>query len=145
MLNAAIGNADEIVERAGKLYDKFVGFIADLESVGDRLTQGQTSYREAMDKLAKRKRNLVRQAERVKELGAKTGKTIPQEFLDSEETQAVPNSPTGVETYPAEMVALKKMKLIRGIPLRYSYLGRQRTSPDRPDKVSRSNRLQNRF
>ena len=79
--------------------------LANLESVGDRLTQAQTSYREAMDKLAKGKGNLVRQAERVKELGAKTGKTIPQELLDSEETQEVPNSRTGVETYPAEMVA----------------------------------------
>jgi DNA recombination protein RmuC len=67
-------NAEEIAERAGKLYDTFVGFITDLESVGDRLTQAQTSYREAMDKLAKGKGNLVRQAERVKELGAKTGK-----------------------------------------------------------------------
>ena len=86
-------NAEEIAERAGKLYDKFVGFIDDLESLGDRLTQAQTSYREAMDKLAKGKGNLVRQAERVKELGAKTGKTIPQELLDSEE---VPNSPSAL-------------------------------------------------
>jgi DNA recombination protein RmuC len=98
-------NAEEIAERAGKLYDKFVGFIDDLESLGDRLTQAQTSYREAMDKLAKGKGNLVRQAERVKELGAKTGKTIPQVLLVSVETQAVPIPPAGVETYTTEMVA----------------------------------------
>jgi DNA recombination protein RmuC len=98
-------NAEEIAERAGKLYDKFVGFITDLESVGDRLTQAQTSYREAMDKLAKGKGNIVRQVERVKELGAKTGKTIPQGLLDLQETQAVPSPPTDVETYTAEMAA----------------------------------------
>jgi hypothetical protein len=66
-------NAEEIAERAAKLPDKSVGFIAELGPVGDRLTQAQTGYREAIDKLAKSKGNLVRQVECVKELGAKRG------------------------------------------------------------------------
>jgi DNA recombination protein RmuC len=82
-------NAEEIAERAGKLYDKFVGFIADLEEIGGRLIQAQTSYNEAMDKLAKGKGNLVRQAEMVRELGAKTGKNIAPELLEGDELEPV--------------------------------------------------------
>jgi DNA recombination protein RmuC len=90
-------NADAIAERAGKLYDKFVGFLDDMKSVGERLNQAQASYAGAMDKLSDGKGNLVRQVELLKIMGAKTGKSIPPEHLDSDETEAVVTSPTGVE------------------------------------------------
>jgi DNA recombination protein RmuC len=80
-------NAEEIAERAGKLYDKFVGFVADLDELGSRLSQAQTSYAEAMDKLSKGKGNLVRQVEMVRQLGAKAGKNIPPELLNGEEPE----------------------------------------------------------
>jgi DNA anti-recombination protein RmuC len=76
--------------------------LANLESVGDRLTQAQTSYREAMDKLAKGKGNPVRQAERVKELGAKTGKNHSSR---APRFGGGSQFPIGVGTYTTEMVA----------------------------------------
>jgi DNA recombination protein RmuC len=77
-------NADAIAERAGRLYDKFVGFVEDMKSVGERISQAQTSYAAAMDKLSNGKGNLVKQVERLKEMGAKTGKSLPPELLDAE-------------------------------------------------------------
>jgi DNA recombination protein RmuC len=77
-------NADAIAERAGRLYDKFVGFVEDMKSVGDRLNQAQTSYTAAMDKLSDGKGNLVRQVQLLKEMGAKTGKSLPEDLLDAE-------------------------------------------------------------
>jgi DNA recombination protein RmuC len=77
-------NADAIAERAGRLYDKFVGFVEDMKSVGERINQAQTSYAAAMDKLSNGKGNLVKQVERLKEMGAKTGKSLPPELLDAE-------------------------------------------------------------
>jgi DNA recombination protein RmuC len=82
-------HAEEIADRAGKLYDKFVGFVRDLESVGSRLNQAQNSYTEAMNKLSKGGGNLIRQVEKVRELGAKTGKNIPEKLLDVSEAEAV--------------------------------------------------------
>jgi DNA recombination protein RmuC len=82
-------HAEEIADRAGKLYDKFVGFVGDLESVGSRLNQAQNSYTEAMNKLSKGGGNLIRQVEKVRELGAKTGKNIPEKLLDVSEAEAI--------------------------------------------------------
>jgi DNA recombination protein RmuC len=90
-------NADAIAERAGKLYDKFVGFLDDMKSIGERLNQAQASYAGAMDKLSDGKGNLVRQVELLKSMGAKTGKSIPPELLDSDEIEAVVTSATDVE------------------------------------------------
>lgn len=75
-------NVLEIAKQSGALYDKFVGFIEDLKMVGDRMDQAKTSYKNAMNKLVEGSGNLVRRAERIKELGAKTSKQIPQKILD---------------------------------------------------------------
>jgi DNA recombination protein RmuC len=73
-------NATEIAERAGKLYDKFVGFIGDMEVLGGQLDKARGSYEDAFGKLATGSGNLVRQAEMLKALGAKTAKTLPAEY-----------------------------------------------------------------
>jgi len=76
-------NALEIARQCGALYDKFVGFIDDMEKLGQRIDQAQTSYHDAFNKLKTGKGNLIRTAERVRELGVKPSKTLPTGFLDS--------------------------------------------------------------
>lgn len=76
-------NAQEIAYQSGLLYDKFVGFVNDLESIGQRIDQTQTAYRDAMNKLvnsAKFGDTLVGRAERLRALGARNGKALPSEF-----------------------------------------------------------------
>lgn len=69
-------NAGEIASRAGRLYDKFADFVAALQQVGDRLRQAQQSYETALNRLSTGTGNLMRQAELLKELGARTSKQI---------------------------------------------------------------------
>jgi len=70
-------NAQELVRQCTALYDKFVGFVADLEEIGKRLKAAQSSYDDAYGKLASGKGNLVRQVERIRELGLKPSKPLP--------------------------------------------------------------------
>ena len=69
-------NAQEIARRAGLLYDKFVGFVDNLQQVGDRLRQAQLSYESALGQLSTGTGNLVRQTEMLRELGARNTKLI---------------------------------------------------------------------
>ena len=75
-------NAIEIAEEGGKLYDKFVGFYDDLVKVGKKMDDAKGDYSEAMKKLYDGSGNLVRRAEKMKELGAKTTKQLPQNIID---------------------------------------------------------------
>ncbi len=75
-------NALEIADRAGKMYDKFVGFIDDMISVGKKMDDAKTSYSGAMNKLSTGAGNLVRQSEQLKEMGAKATKQLPGTLLD---------------------------------------------------------------
>jgi DNA recombination protein RmuC len=76
-------NALEIAKQCGSLYDKFVGFVDDLEKLGQRLDQAQTSYHEAFNKLKTGKGNLIRSAERVRELGVKPSKNLASPLIES--------------------------------------------------------------
>jgi DNA recombination protein RmuC len=76
-------NALEIAKQCGTLYDKFVGFVDDLEKLGQRLDQAQTSYHDAFNKLKSGKGNLIRTAEKVRELGVKPSKNIPAPLIES--------------------------------------------------------------
>ena len=78
-------NAMEIARQCANLYDKFVGFVEDLEQIGKRLDQAQSSYHDAFNKLRSGKGNLIKAAERVKELGVKPNKMIASSLLDTDE------------------------------------------------------------
>ena len=78
-------NAQEIAQQCAKLYDKFVGFVEDLEDVGKKLGQTQKSFDDAKSKLVSGRGNLLRQAEQVKKLGVKPTKNLPQHLLDDED------------------------------------------------------------
>ena len=75
-------NALEIAEEGGKLYDKFVAFVEDLIKVGNGIRKTQGDYEDAMKKLHEGSGNLVRRAEKMKELGAKTTKQLPTTLID---------------------------------------------------------------
>lgn len=75
-------NALEISSQGARLYDKFVGFLNDLEKVGINLERARDSYHEAHKKLRSGRGNLVGQVEKLKELGLKTTKNIDQKYLD---------------------------------------------------------------
>lgn len=75
-------NAIEIADQAGRLYDKFVGFVADMERVGQRQHDAQKAYSDAMNKLKEGNGNLIRSAEKLKELGVKSKKEIDSKYLE---------------------------------------------------------------
>ncbi len=74
-------NAEEIAERAGKLYDKFVGFVVDMQALGGQIEKARRTYDDALGKLSTGSGNLVRQTEMLKALGAKTSKALPPELV----------------------------------------------------------------
>ena len=75
-------NAMEIARQGGALYDKFVNFIVDLEKIGNNIDQTRRNYDLAMNKLNDGRGNLIRSAEKLRELGAKASKELPQKYLD---------------------------------------------------------------
>ena len=75
-------NAIDIATKAGALYDKFVGFVTDLQKVGDHLDKSQKVYGEAMGKLTLGNGNLVSKVETLKKLGAKATKEIDIRLLE---------------------------------------------------------------
>jgi DNA recombination protein RmuC len=76
-------HAEDIAARAGVLYDKFVGFITDMQAIGRHLGQLDAAYQESVKKLSTGAGNLVRQAEMLKALGATTAKSLPKPLLDA--------------------------------------------------------------
>ncbi|MFH1961949.1 MAG: DNA recombination protein RmuC [bacterium] len=84
-------NAKEISSRGAELYDKLVGFVADLQKVGGHIQQAQDSYNEARKKFSEGKGNVIIQAEKLKLLGVKPSKSLPSQWVGAamEESQAV--------------------------------------------------------
>ena len=75
-------NAIEIANQSGALYDKFVGFIADMEGIGKNIDTTRKTYDAAMNKLKDGSGNLIRRAENIKKLGARASKELPKNMLD---------------------------------------------------------------
>ena len=75
-------NSQEIARHATSLYEKFAGFTNDLIDIGNQLRKTQTSYENAMSKLATGNGNLVKSVERFKVLGLKPSKSVDQRLLD---------------------------------------------------------------
>lgn len=75
-------NAFEIARQAGALYDKFEGFVADLIKVGKKIDESKMEYQGAMNKLVDGKGNLITSVEKLKKMGAKAKKTLPDNILN---------------------------------------------------------------
>jgi DNA recombination protein RmuC len=78
-------NAMEIARQGASLFEKFVNFINDLEKIGVQINSLQNTYQDAHKKLSSGKGNLVRQAEKLKELGIKTEKSLSEKLLPGDE------------------------------------------------------------
>ena len=74
-------NAIEIARQAGALYDKFEGFVSDLIKIGKKMDEAKVEYSAAMNKLTEGKGNLVISAEKLKKMGAKAKKALPDAIL----------------------------------------------------------------
>ena len=75
-------NVQEIARQSGDLYDKFEGFVKDLLDLGKRIKDADKFYESSMNKLSTGKGNLVRRVEKIKKLGAKTSKELPQKLIE---------------------------------------------------------------
>jgi len=77
-------NAMEIAERGAKLYDKFVGFVENLERVGKNIDQAKNSYNDAFKQLSSGNDNLIVQTQKLKNLGIKNKKNLPQGLVEED-------------------------------------------------------------
>lgn len=78
-------NAIAIADRGAQLYDKFVGFVENLQSIGDSIGRSQKSYDEAMKQLKEGSGNLIGQAEKLRRLGVQGKKSLPGVILNDAE------------------------------------------------------------
>lgn len=79
-------NVLEIARQSGALYEKFCGFVSDLEGIGKAIDTAHKKYESAQNKLHTGRGNLVTSVEKIKKLGAKTNKSISQDLLDKSES-----------------------------------------------------------
>jgi DNA recombination protein RmuC len=88
----------EIARRGADLYDKLVGFIEDLKTIGQRLEQAKDSYDSAYAKLCTGKGNVIRRAELLKQSGVRPSKAFPPDLVESAiEIPALPGATEGGE------------------------------------------------
>ncbi len=81
-------NALEIAEKSGRMYDKFVSFVEDLEKIGKSIEGTQKAYDAALNKLSSGRGNLVNQAENLRKLGVKASKKLGDKTLESADLDA---------------------------------------------------------
>lgn len=77
-------NVLEIARLSGAMYDKFVGFVTDMEGIGKNIKLSQTAYDNAYNKLIDGNGNLTKTAEKIKGLGAKANKQLEQKYIMEE-------------------------------------------------------------
>jgi DNA recombination protein RmuC len=75
-------NALEIARQAGALYDKFEGFVQDLIKIGKKMDEAKVEYQGAMNKLVDGKGNLITSVEKLKKMGAKAKKALPESVIN---------------------------------------------------------------
>ena len=78
-------NAYEIARQAGALYDKFEGFVTDLIKIGKKIDESKLEYSGAMNKLVEGKGNLIVSVEKLKKMGAKAKKSLPENIINRAE------------------------------------------------------------
>ena len=75
-------NALEIARQAGALYDKFQGFLSDLIGIGKRIDESKKEYSNAMNKLVEGRGNIITSVEKLKKMGAKAKKALPEGLVE---------------------------------------------------------------
>ena len=99
-------NAQEIAKRGAELYDKLVGFVEDLDQLGNRLNQAKDTYDKAYGKFTAGRGNVIRQAEMLKGLGVKPTKQLSKNLIDSalDEPRVLPSNDTAQPTDSLEQL-----------------------------------------
>jgi DNA recombination protein RmuC len=80
-------NALEIARQAGALYDKFEGFLSDLIKIGKKIDESKVEYSSAMNKLVEGNGNIIVSIEKLKKMGAKAKKSLPENILNRAENK----------------------------------------------------------
>ncbi|MCS7019388.1 MAG: DNA recombination protein RmuC [Cytophagales bacterium] len=80
-------NAEEIAREGGALYEKLVNFVADFQKIGNEIQQMRTVYEQAFAKLSSGKGNLIARAEKMRKLGIKTSKLLPESLFNQQEEE----------------------------------------------------------
>lgn len=80
-------NVQEIAREGGLLYDKVEGFVTDMQALGRQMETTNKTFEKAMSKLSSGRGNILTKTERLKELGAKTSKSLPTELFEHEPIQ----------------------------------------------------------
>ncbi len=80
-------NAIEIAKQAGALYDKFEGLVKDLTGVGKKIDSAKADYSAAMNKLVDGRGNLITSVEKLKKMGAKAKKALPESIIKRAEEE----------------------------------------------------------
>ena len=78
-------HALELAEQAGRLYDKFAGFVGDMEKIGSKQKEAALAYDQAMNKLSTGSGNLMKSAEKLKVMGAKAKKSLDRKYIETDE------------------------------------------------------------
>jgi len=78
-----------VAKRAGLLYDKFAGFLGNIEEIGKSLNKAVGAHEKAVAQLSTGPGNLLGQAEKLKAMGVRTKKEIPSSFSSGEELETV--------------------------------------------------------
>ncbi|MBI4669340.1 MAG: DNA recombination protein RmuC [Elusimicrobia bacterium] len=94
-----VKNALAIAKQGGSLYDKFAGLLEDLKGIGESISASRSIYEGAVKKIAEGKGNLISQVEKLKKLGVKATKSLPQNLVSDsdgdsqdDETAAAPKA-----------------------------------------------------
>ena len=96
-------NTEAIAKQAGALHDKFVGFLESMEKVGRQIASSQGAYEIAYKQLISGTGNIVGRTHKLKELGAKTKKSVPQNVLEQAETAtSVDHEPSLKSAQPSD-------------------------------------------
>ena len=93
-------NASFVFEKAGALYDKFVGFVEDINKIGEAIDRAQKAHQAALNKLTQGRGNLVRRTDELRSLGAAPSKEIPRQMLDASDENE--NQPASTEDVPRD-------------------------------------------
>ncbi len=76
-------NAQQIAKKAASLYDKFAGFVKDMDNIGTQIARTQKAYDDATSKLSSGRGNLIRQSEQFLDLGVKPKAKIKTTMIES--------------------------------------------------------------
>jgi DNA recombination protein RmuC len=97
-------NAQDIAKRGADLYDKFVGFVEDMTSLGTRLRQAQKHYEDAYGKLTSGRGNLVGHAEKLRELGVRPSKALIPAIVEAATDESLRSLPISSDSVADEVL-----------------------------------------